>query len=261
MATERLSLRKTKEILRQKWALQRSHREVALSVGVSTGAVSGAVQRATAAGLDWAAAEGLSEDELERRLYGQRVESGMARPLPDPVWIHEERKRPGVTLELLHMEYREREPNGYGYTQFCEHYRRWLVKRRLSMRQVHRGGEKLFIDYSGKKPCIVDPKTGEIQEVELFVTVLGASSWRLRPAVEPEGGGGAVVLAALAVLGPVLKDVQEGRAGLSRRSQLVRVIAVGEDPPAVPEGPVGCQGHANRQSLHAAGQGSLIVGL
>jgi len=177
MATERLSMRKTKEILRQKWALKRTHREVALSVGVSTGTVSGAVQRAQAAGLDWGGAEGLSEEALEQRLYGARVAAGAARPLPDPVWIHEERKRPGVTLELLHMEYREQQPNGYGYTQFCEHYRKWLAKRRLSMRQVHRGGEKLFIDYSGKKPHIVDRKTGEIHEVELFITALGASSY------------------------------------------------------------------------------------
>jgi transposase len=120
MATERLSMRKTKEILRQKWALRRTHREVALSVGVSTGAVSGAVRRAEAAGLDWAAAEGLSEEALEQRLYGLRVAAGAARRFPDPVWIHEERKRPGVTLQLLHMEYREQEPNGYGYTQFSD---------------------------------------------------------------------------------------------------------------------------------------------
>jgi transposase len=177
MATERLSMRKTREILRQKWALKRTHREVALSLGVSAGAVGGAVLRAQAAGLDWAAAEGLTEEALDRRLYGQRVAAGGKRPLPDPVWIHEERKRAGVTLELLHMEYREQQPDGYGYTQFCDHYRKWLVKHRLSMRQVHRGGEKLFIDYSGKKPHIVDRLTGEVREVELFVSVLGASSF------------------------------------------------------------------------------------
>jgi transposase len=177
MATERLSMRKTREILRQKWALKRTHRAVALSLGVSAGAVGGAVLRAQAAGLDWAAAERLSEGELEQRLYGQREAVRGKRPLPDPVWIHEERKRAGVTLELLHMEYREQQPDGYGYTQFCDHYRKWLGKHRLSMRQVHRGGEKLFIDYSGRKPHIVDRLTGEVQEVELFVSVLGASSY------------------------------------------------------------------------------------
>ena len=177
MATERLSMRKTREILRQKWALKRTHREVALSLGVSAGAVGGVVLRAQAAGLDWATAEGLGEEALEQRLYGQPATAKEKRPLPDPRWIHEERKRAGVTLELLHMEYREQQPNGYGYTQFCEHYRKWVAKHRLSMRQVHRGGEKLFIDYSGKKPHIVDRLTGEVQDVELFVSVLGASSF------------------------------------------------------------------------------------
>ena len=68
-------------------------------------------------------------------------------------------------------------PDGYRYTQFCEHYKRWCQDRRLSMRQIHRAGEKLFVDYSGKKPEIVDPATGEVREVELFVAVLGASNF------------------------------------------------------------------------------------
>ncbi len=95
----------------------------------------------------------------------------------DQAHIHTERKKVGVTLELLHLEYLEQHPDGYRYTQFCEVYRRWLKERGLSMRQIHRAGEKLFIDYSGKKPHIVDPKTGELIEVELFVAVLGASNY------------------------------------------------------------------------------------
>ena len=175
MATERLSMRKIREILRCKWALGRSHREVASSLGVSVGAVSGVERRARAAGLDWPTAEALGDEALEARLYGD-TSAQRRRPLPDPVWIHTERKRPGVTLELLHMEYRERHADGYGYTQFCEHYRQWCADRRLSMAQVHRAGEKLFVDYAGKKPRVVDPTTGEVREVELFVAVLGASN-------------------------------------------------------------------------------------
>ena len=175
MATERLSMRKIREILRYKWSLGRSHREVAASLGISVGAVSGIEQRARAAGLDWPAAEALDDETLELRLYGD-TRAQRKRPLPDPVWIHTERKRPGVTLELLHMEYRERHADGYGYTQFCEHYRQWCADRRLSMVQVHRAGEKLFVDYAGKKPHLIDPMTGEVREVELFVAVLGASN-------------------------------------------------------------------------------------
>lgn len=170
-------MRKTREILRQKWELGRSHREVARSAGLSAGAVGATLERAKSAGLDWAKVQALTEDELELRLYPSGAASGPARPLPDPIYIHNERKKTGVTLELLHHEYLEQHPDGYRYTQFCEHYRSWLATHRLSMRQVHKAGEKLFVDYSGKKPRIVDPKTGEVIEVELFVAVLGASNY------------------------------------------------------------------------------------
>ncbi len=176
MATERLSMRKTREILRQKWVLGRSHREVARSLGLSAGAVGAAVARASAAGMDWPAVEVLGEEALEQRLY--RVAAGRpARALPDWAYVHAERRRPGVTLELLHHEYLERQPDGYRYTQFCDYYRDWLKRRGVTMRQVHRAGEKAFIDYSGKKPHVIDPQTGECVEVELFVAVLGASSY------------------------------------------------------------------------------------
>ena len=90
--------------------------------------------------------------------------------MPDCAWIDTERRRAGVTLELLHLEYLEQQPDGYRYTQFCEIYRQWLSRQRLSMRQVHRAGEKLFVDYSGKKPCIWDAQTGE--------RIQSSSSWR-----------------------------------------------------------------------------------
>jgi transposase len=185
MAGARLSMHKTREILRQKWVQGRSHREVARSQGVSVGMVAATLDRARAAGFDeWAAIEGLSETELETRLYGP-PRTG-SRPLPDPLWIHTERQRKGVTLELLHHEYLEAHPDGYRYTQFCEHYRRWCRKRKLSMRQVHRAGEKLFVDYAGHKPRIVDRSTGEEREVELFVATLGASSFTYAEATETQ---------------------------------------------------------------------------
>jgi transposase len=177
VAAERLSMRCVKEVLRQKWVLKKSHRQVAASLSISSGFVSGVVTRAELKGLKtWAEVDALAEADLEALLYGPKVEPGTTRPLPDPARIHAERKKPGVTLELLHLEYLEGNPTGYRYTAFCEHYRRWLDRHRLSMRQVHVVGEKMFVDYSGKRPHIVDPGTGEIIDVELFVTVLGASS-------------------------------------------------------------------------------------
>ena len=185
MATERLTMRKIREILRHKWALGRSHRDVATSLSVSIGAISAAEQRARRAELDWTTVESLSDEALELRLYGV-VTSDRHRSLPDPATLHTELKRQGVTLQLLHHEYRERHPDGYGYTQFCDHYRRWCQERRLSMRQLHRAGEKLFVDYAGKKPELVDPKTGEVREVELFVAVLGASNYTFAEATDTQ---------------------------------------------------------------------------
>jgi transposase len=177
MATERLSMRQIREILRQKWSLGRTHREVAQSLGISSGAVGTTVLRARAARLNWAQIETLSDEALEARVYGSPTPPTHHRAVPDCAYLHAERRKPGVTLELLHLEYLEQHPDGYRYTQFCEFYRRWLQHRGLSMRQVHRAGEKLFVDYAGTKPRIIEATTGEVIEVELFVAVLGASNY------------------------------------------------------------------------------------
>ena len=178
MAGKRLLMRKSREILRQKWELQLSHRQVARSLGVGVGTVCETLQRARAAGLaDWAAVQCLAAGALEERLYGRAPGAGVPRPAPDCRWIHTELRQPGVTLQLLHLEYLARQPTGYRYSQFCEHYRRWVQRQRRSMRQVHRAGEKLFVDYAGHTPHYVNPETGEVVAVELFVAVLGASNY------------------------------------------------------------------------------------
>jgi transposase len=180
VATERLSMRKTREILRLKLELRLSNRDAARSVGVSPGTVGSVLSRASKAGLSgWAAVEPLCEDELEARLYErpQVPVSSEPRVEPDCAWIHRERRRPGVTLELLHEEYLEQHPQGLRYSAFCERYRAFLGRRQLSMRQHHVAGDKVFVDYSGKRPQLFDPTTGEFTEVELFVAVLGASNY------------------------------------------------------------------------------------
>ena len=177
--TERLSMRTIRDILRQRWVLGRPHRAISLSCGRSVGAVYKALRRARAAGLDWAGVETMTDAALEAALYRRPATVGpqRARPQPDCVYLHTERRKAGVTLELLHLEYLERHPDGYRYTQFCEIYRQWLRRRRLTMRQVHRAGEKGFVDYAGKTPWLADPTTGERVPVELFVMALGASSY------------------------------------------------------------------------------------
>ncbi len=170
-------MRHVREILRQKLELKRTHRAVAKALGISNGVVGMLMARWNRMTLKWEDVKDLPEDELERRIFGPRLPSTATRPLPDMLWLHRELKKPAVTLEVLHLEYLEQQPNGLRYSRFCQHYKLWLAKQRLSMRQVHRAGEKLFIDYSGRRPSVVDPLTGEVTEVELFVAVMGASSY------------------------------------------------------------------------------------
>jgi transposase len=185
MATERLHMQQLREILRQKLALGRSHRQIATSLGISASTVSTVVAMARALTLDADAIERLTDAELEARLYPKTALSCM-RPEPDCAAIHLELRRPNVTLALLHVEYLTAHPDGVRYTAFCDRYRAWSKRRSPVMRQVHVAGDKLFVDYAGTKPCIVDPETGEVTDVELFVAVLGASNYTFAEATRTQ---------------------------------------------------------------------------
>lgn len=176
MARERTPMRKSREILRQILSLQLSYELVERSLGVSHGLVCRTLKKVRERGLSWPALEPLSDDELEALLYGPRPAAVCTAPLPDWPLVDAELRRPGVTLLLLHQEYRQQHPEGLSYSHFCEHYRRFRRRRPLLMRQTHLAGDKLFVDYSGKKAAYFDPRTGERIECELFVAVLGASN-------------------------------------------------------------------------------------
>jgi transposase len=165
-----------REILRQKLGLRRSHRQVATSLGVSAGKVAGVFADARALGLDAATVDAMSDAELDARLRPKTAPTSV-RPEPDCVVLHLKLRRPGVTLALLHVEYLTAHPDGLRYTAFCDRYREWAKRHSPVMRQVHIAGDKLFVDYAGMKATFVDPQTGEIIEVELFVAVLGASNY------------------------------------------------------------------------------------
>lgn len=189
MATERLLMRNVREILRAKWELRLSNRKAAASAAVSAASVVNVLHRASAAGLvRFADVAALGEFELEALLYPESAATGAPFPRaePDCAWIHRERARPGVTLELLHLEYLEQHPGGYQYTAFCDRYREFVKRRGLVMRQHHVAGDKMFVDYSGKKPSLVDASTGEVFEVELFVAVLGASNYSFAEATRSQ---------------------------------------------------------------------------
>ena len=171
-------MRKTREILRLKWQQCRSCRAIAVALDVGLGTTSEAVARARRAGITcWLEVEALSEEELEARLYPLAAGTALRPQPPSPATIHLELRRKGVTLRLLHEEYFLSSPNGYGYTKFVELYNAWAERQQVVMRQVHKAGDKCFVDYSGKKPTIIDRETGERIEVELFVAVMGASNY------------------------------------------------------------------------------------
>lgn len=176
MPTERLSMRKIREVLRLKFDRGLSNREVALACSIGRTTVSEYLQRAGRAGLEWPV--DIDDEQLERLLF-LRGDFGTitARPVPEWAEVHKELKRKGVTLALLWQEYKATHPDGYQYTQFCELYRVFLGSLDPVMRQKHKAGEKLFVDYAGQTIPVVDPATGTVREAQLFLAVLGASSY------------------------------------------------------------------------------------
>jgi transposase len=175
MAKKRLSMRQIRQVLRLKFEHGLPNRAIAKACSVGLATVAEYLGRARRAGLSWPLPEDLDDGALEARLFPPPEQAGAPRPLPSFTHVHQELKRPGVTLLLLWMEYLRDHPGGYRYSQFCEHYGRFAKKLHPSMRQIHRAGEKVFVDFSGKKPSWVNPETGEVMEVELFVGALGAS--------------------------------------------------------------------------------------
>jgi transposase len=169
-------MRKLRDVLRLKYETQLPLRAIGQACGLGLGTVSTYLQRAAAGGLTWPLPDDLDDAALEARLFTRpTVPATPDRALPNWATLHQELKKPGVTLTLLWQEYRAQHPQGYAYSQFCERYRQWARRLKPSMRQVHRAGEKLFVDFSGKRPHLIDPTTGEEIAVELFVGVLGAS--------------------------------------------------------------------------------------
>ena len=178
MTTERMPMRKIREILRLKHACGLSKRQIAASAGVGASTVSDYLKRAERAGLAWPLPTDISDSALELKLFPPPVQiPASERALPDWAIIHRELKRPDVTLALLWDEYRGKAPEGYGYSWFCDLYRAWSSRLKPSMRQVHIAGDKLFVDFAGRTLDIIDPITGEVHQAQVFVAVLGASSY------------------------------------------------------------------------------------
>lgn len=173
----KLSMRKISEVLRQRFHLKRKVREIATSLNISTGSVSWYVQRAKAAGLTWPLPEGITEEALHNQLFLPVQEKTKNRARPDWEWVNRELRKKGMTLMLLWREYRESQPDGLCYSQFCHHFLQYKKSVTPVMRQTHKAGEKCFVDYAGMTMPWLDIKTGEIKESEIFVGCLGASQF------------------------------------------------------------------------------------
>lgn len=176
MSRKRVAMRKIKEILRLKYACGLSERQIAKSCNLGRTTVGEYLQRAEAVGLSWPLPADLDEEALEARLFTQPLPPA-SRPLPDWVEVQRELKRKGVTRFLLWQEYKERHPEGIAYPTFTVLYRQWAGKLDVVMRQDHKAGEKLFVDYAGMTLPIIDPGTGEVRQGQVFVATLGASNY------------------------------------------------------------------------------------
>lgn len=171
-------MRKIKDLLRLKFQQRLSHRQIAASLGIAVSSVHEYLERALAAHVTWPQCEQIAESELEERLFpSTRLLSPEQLPLPDWACVQRELARKGVTLLLLWEEYRAKHPTGLGYSQFCRRFDAYRQTLDPRMRQSHKAGEKLFVDYAGLTVALKDPATGELTQAQIFVATLGASSY------------------------------------------------------------------------------------
>ncbi len=178
-------MRRIKEALHLSLDKGLNQSQVAAALNMARSTVQDYLRRAVAIGLTSEGIGGLAENALEKMLFKREAQAPQ-RPEPDCQYIHLELRKIGVTLQLLWEEYRKEHADGLGYTQFCERYRAFAQKLSVSMRQTHKGGEKAYVDYSGKRPHLVDLHTGEVTPVEIFVMVFGASNYIYAEAQESQ---------------------------------------------------------------------------
>jgi transposase len=165
-----------REILRVLFAGGMSYREIGSIIGASHNTISRYDRLRIAKGITLEQIEDMDDHSLDNCFNARPLSCDDRRPLPDFEALHNALKIRGVTMELMWQEYRADHPNGYSYVHVLRLYNRWARKLNITMRQIHRAGEKMYVDYSGKRLPITDRKTGEVTMAEIFVAVMGASS-------------------------------------------------------------------------------------
>ena len=179
MANQRITMRKIREVLRLHFAAQLSVRKISASTKISVGGIQKLLTKAKDLSLSWPLPDELDDTLLAKKFY-PRADTRVSQRFEVPDWseVHRELKGKGVTKNLLWQEYTQQYPNRcYSYSQYCDRYMHWLKKQKRSMRQPHKAGEKLFVDYAGQTMPIVCNSTGEVRFAEIFVAVLGASNF------------------------------------------------------------------------------------
>jgi transposase len=176
MAQRRTSVKKIREALRLHQECGLSLRQTAQALSISRPVVTGYLDRCQARGINWDKAQTMTDEELSGLFAGEQPDDPKIAVLREHFPRYEkDLLRVGVTRQILWEEYRDKDPEGYSYSQFCYHFQQWKNEQELYMRIEHKAGDKLYVDYAGKKMEIVDIQTGEIRPVELFIAALGAS--------------------------------------------------------------------------------------
>lgn len=187
---KRVPMSKIKEVLRLKYCNQLSNRNIQTICGISKSAVSNYCIHFDKSGLMIDEALTMRDAQLKEKLYPElkQYQKTPKKRKPEPNWeaLLLELKKKGVTRELLHQEYKEKHPEGYGLSQFKHYLSQAVKKLNPSMRQIHYAGDKLFVDFSGLTMPLVNQKTGEVTKAQIFVAVLGASGYTFVHAVESQ---------------------------------------------------------------------------
>lgn len=176
MAQKRAEVRVIREVLRLHFEAGYSDRAISKIIGKSRPTVHRIHTAFTEAGYTWPLPEEVDDAELESIVYPTKSHA-REWPLPDWEYTWKQMQRKGTTLRLLWFRYKAQHPEGYQYSQYCEHYNRWCGKKNVSMRKEYRAGVLTEVDYAGSTLPLTDPDTGKVKEVPVFVGVLGASGY------------------------------------------------------------------------------------
>jgi transposase len=175
---ERKSMRRIKECLRLHFEAGLSQQAISRSLQIARSTVQDYLSRSAGSQKSWTDLKDISNEQLEALLFPNPPASVKEQTLPDWEQIHKEyHSKSYVTMLVLWQEYIQMHPGGYSYSRFCVYYRAWAKRHKVYMHQRYVGGEKLFVDYSGKKPHIRDLTSGEDREVDLLVMAWGASQF------------------------------------------------------------------------------------